>query len=90
MDNHQQELIFSYIFEDYELWRKFNYELLKDISSKYDGDIVVPMTLVRKESYNDIIKKLKDDNTKVGYFFLDGDYKTIHDRILKRWEGENS
>ena len=48
------------------------------------------MTLVRKESYNDIIKKLKDDNTKVGYFFLDGDYKTIHDRILKRGEGENS
>jgi deoxyadenosine/deoxycytidine kinase len=90
MDNHQQELIFSYIFEDYELWRKYNYELLKDISSKYDGDIVVPMTLVRKESYNDIIKKLKDDNTKVGYFFLDGDYKTIHYRILKRGEGENS
>ena len=24
-DNHPQELIFSYIFEDYELWRKFNY-----------------------------------------------------------------
>ena len=58
-DNHPQELIFSYIFEDYELWRKYNYELLKDISSKYDGDIVVPMTLVRKESYNDIIKKIK-------------------------------
>ena len=48
------------------------------------------MTLVRKESYNDIIKRLKDDNIKVGYFFLDGDYQTIHDRILKRGEGENS
>ena len=81
-DNHPQELIFSYIFEDYEL--------LKDISSKYDGDIVVPMTLVRKESYNDIIKKLKDDNIKIGYFFLDGDYQTIHDRILKRGESEES
>ena len=34
-DNHPEELIFSYIFEDYELWRKFNYELLKDISNKY-------------------------------------------------------
>ena len=88
-DNHPQELIFSYIFEDYELWRKYNYELLKDISSKYDGDIVVPMTLVRKESYNDIIKKLKDDNIKIGYFFLDGDYQTIHDRILKRGEDED-
>ena len=89
-DNHPEELIYSYIFEDYELWRKFNYELLKDISSKYDGDIVVPMTLVRKESYNDIIKWLKDNNVEILYFFLDGDYKTIHDRILKRGEGEDS
>ena len=64
--------------------------MLKDISIKHDGDIVVPMTLVKKESYNDIIKKLKDDNIKIGYLFLDGYYQTIHDRILKRGESEES
>lgn len=40
--------------------------------------------------YHHIIKKLKDDNIKIGYFFLDGDYQTIHDRILKRGESEES
>ena len=31
-----------------------------------------------------------DKNVDILYFFLDGDYKTIHDRILKRGEGEDS
>ena len=43
-----------------------------------------------KESYDNIIKRLKDNNVEILYFFLDGDYKTIHDRILKRGEDEDS
>ena len=26
-DNHPQELIFSYIFEDYELWKKYKMDV---------------------------------------------------------------
>ena len=47
--------------------RETNYQLLKDIDRRYDGDIVVPMTLVMEESYTDIIKRLREDNIKVCY-----------------------
>lgn len=87
-DNYPKECKDSIIFEGYPLWREMNYQLLKDIDRRYDGDIIVPMTLVMEESYTDIIKRLREDNIKVCYIFLDGDWQTIHDRILKRGEEE--
>ena len=88
-DNYPEESKHSVIFEDYPLWRETNYKLLLDISSKYDGDIIVPMTLIREESYIDIIKKLQDNGISVKYTFLDGDYQTIRDRIISRGEKED-
>ena len=88
-DNYPKESKHSVIFEDYPLWRETNYKLLLDISSKYDGDIIVPMTLIREESYIDIIKRLQDNGISVKYIFLDGDYQTIRDRIISRGEKED-
>ena len=51
---------YGYIFEDYPLWGEFCYLLLKDIHVKFHMDILVPMTLLRMESYS-IIGKLKQD-----------------------------
>ena len=59
-----------------------NYKLLKDLYSRYDGDIVVPMTLLRKESYDAIIKRLKDDEIDVRYIYLDADEKTLRHRLI--------
>ena len=59
-DNYPEESKHSVIFEDYPLWKETNYRLLLDISNKYSGDIIVPMTLIREESYFEIIKKLQD------------------------------
>ena len=88
-DNYPEEEKHSVIFEDYPLWRETNCRLLLDISNKYDGDIIVPMTLIREESYYEIIKKLEDSGVAVKYVFLDGDYQTIHDRIIARGEKED-
>lgn len=88
-DNYPEEVKHSMIFEDYPLWRETNYRLLLDISNKYDEDIVVPMTLVREESYLEIVKKLEDSGVSVKYIFLDGNYQTIHDRIIARGEKED-
>ena len=55
---------YGYIFEDYPLWGEFCYLLLKDIHEKFHMDILVPMTLLRMESYS-IIGKLKQDGIDI-------------------------
>ena len=78
---------YGYIFEDYPLWGEFCYMLLKDIHEKFRADILVPMTLVRKESYG-IIEKLNRDGIKTQLVVLEATYLTVHDRILARGEEE--
>ena len=55
-DNYPKEM-FKETFEEYPLWLETNYKLLHDIYNKYDGAIIVPMTLLKEESY---FKSLKD------------------------------
>ena len=78
---------YGYIFEDYPLWGEFCYLLLKDIHNQFHRDILVPMTLLRRESYK-IIQKLKDEGIETELIILEADYQTIHDRILNRGEEE--
>ena len=78
---------YGYIFEDYPLWGEFCYMLLKDIHEKFHKDILVPMTLLRTESYS-ILEKLRRDGIDTRLVVLDADYQTVHDRILARGEEE--
>ena len=32
-------------FQDHPMWRSFNFEMLDHIASRYEGDIIVPMTI---------------------------------------------
>lgn len=79
---------YGVIFEDYPLWCEFNYMLLKDIHSKFERNILVPMTLVRQNSYSNIIKRLMADGIDTKLIVLEGTYQCIHDRILARGEEE--
>lgn len=78
---------YGYIFEDYPLWGEFCYLLLKDIHEKFHKDILVPMTLLRVESYG-IIEKLNRDGINAHLVVLEASYQTVHDRILARGEEE--
>ncbi len=78
---------YGYIFEDYPLWGEFCYLLLRDVHEKFHKDILVPMTLVRKESYR-IIEKLNQDGIDTKLVVLEASYQTVHDRILARGEEE--
>ena len=75
------------IFEDYPLWGEFCYQLLKDIHKTTGKNIIVPMTLIRKESYK-IIKKLRRAGIVTKLIVLEASYQTVHDRILMRGEKE--
>ncbi|MBR1842473.1 MAG: AAA family ATPase [Oscillospiraceae bacterium] len=79
---------YGFIFEDYPLWIEFCYKLLKDIHNQFDKDIIVPMTLVRKESYR-IIRKLRRIGIKTKLVILEASYESVHDRILARGEDED-
>ncbi len=80
---------YGVIFEDYPLWHEFNYQLLKDIHNTFGRNILVPMTLVRPNSYSTILKRLMDDRIDTKLIVLEASYQRIHDRILARGEGED-
>ena len=78
---------YGYIFEDYTLWGEFCFKLIKDVHNKFQKDIIVPMTLVRKDSYK-IIKNLRKAGIDVKFYILEASYQSIHARILARGEEE--
>lgn len=78
---------YGYIFEDYPLWGDFCYRLLKDVAERFHKNILVPMTLLRKNSYS-IIERLRADNIETHLIILSAEYDTIRNRILSRGEEE--
>lgn len=80
---------YGVIYEDYPLWCDFNYMLLKDIHNTFHRNILVPMTLVRQNSYSKIIERLMNDGIETKLIILEGTYQSIHDRILARGENED-
>ena len=78
---------YGYIFEDYPLWGEFCYRLLRDLHQSFQRDILVPMTLVRKDSYR-IIQRLRRAGISTRLIILEASYDTVHDRIIARGEEE--
>ena len=71
-------------FQDTPLWRSFNYEALKMIAGNYPGTIIVPMTLVNRTYYEEIIGKLQVDGIEVKHFILYASRETILKRLRMR------
>jgi len=74
-------------FQDYTQWRSFNYDILKHIADSYDGIIIVPMTIVVPQYYDEIIGRLVSDGIEVKHFILEASKETIHKRLRKRLDG---
>jgi deoxyadenosine/deoxycytidine kinase len=71
-------------FQDIELWREMNYKILSMITEKYDGILIVPMTLVNPTYFNEIIGKLISDGVDVKHYILYAGHEEIKRRIKKR------
>ncbi len=52
-------------FQDYEQWRTFNYSILKDMYRSFSGTIIVPMTIVNPQYYDEIVQCLIDDGIRI-------------------------
>lgn len=70
-------------FQDYELWRTINYDILKYLSCSYDI-IIVPMTITNKKYYEEIVDRLKSDNIDIKSFILMASRENLIKRLDKR------
>ncbi|MCY8697890.1 tunicamycin resistance ATP-binding TmrB [Bacillus spizizenii] len=77
-------------FQSYPLWRTFNYSLLATLTDTYRGIIIVPMTIVHPEYFNEIIGRLRHDGRTVHHFTLMASKETLLKRLRTRAEGKNS
>lgn len=76
-------------FQDYPLWREFNYRMLDYIAGQYAGDIIVPMTITDRAYYKELVGALSRKH-EVRHFILYAEKKTLLHRLASRLEGRRS
>lgn len=77
-------------FQDYPMWREFNFSMLKYIAQEYEGTIIVPMTIVNPQYFKETVVKLRNDGIEVKHFVLSSSKETLLRRLRSRGEGKNS
>ena len=76
------ETFFRETFEECPLWLEMNVKLLAELTRLFDGDLIVPMTLLRESSYDAIIQELKAQGLPVRFIYLDSDAETLRSRLV--------
>lgn len=89
-DNFPDELKRKGNFQHIDIWREFNYKILKYLNNNYDGTVIVPMTIYTKQYYDEIVGNLIKDGIAVKHIILSASKQTIIDRLINRGEEENS
>ena len=77
-------------FQEQQLWRNFNYEIIKNIYRKYSGIIIIPMTIYDKNIFEEIIGYLQKDGINIIHYILGASKETINKRLSKRHVKMNS
>jgi hypothetical protein len=77
-------------FQDHQLWREFNFKLIKDIAEKYEGVLIIPMTIVNPEYFNEIVGSLRSQGIIVKHYTLIASRETLLKRLKSRGDGVNS
>ena len=78
MFNHEED-----DFQDYKLWRTLNADILKYMCSKYET-VIIPMTIINKDYYDEIINELTSSGIKVNHIVLNASKETIIKRLDSR------
>ena len=77
-------------FQDDPLWRAFNCRILRDLSQRYSGTIIVPMTLVRRAYFDEIITRLRTEGADIRHYILWASPETLTRRLSRRREGRRA
>lgn len=78
MFNHEKD-----DFQDYELWRILNSDILKYMCSVYEI-VIVPMTITNKNYYDEIINGLQTSGVEIKHFILNASKEEIINRLDSR------
>ncbi|HFI0466195.1 TPA: AAA family ATPase [Streptococcus suis] len=76
-------------FQDYSVWRQSTYQIVFDLATKTDKIIIVPMTIYKKEYYQEIIQQLIKDKIPLEQYILLADKTTILERLDNRVNEDN-
>lgn len=77
-------------FQDYPMWSEINYSMLKHINNNYEGTIIVPMTIVNPQYFEEIVGRLRSDSISINHFALRANKEVIQKRLRSRGERKNS
>ncbi|WP_134684819.1 AAA family ATPase [Brevibacillus migulae] len=77
-------------FQDYPMWRESTYSMLAYLADEVDGTILVPMTVVNPQYFQEIIGRLRMDGVTVHHFALCASKETLLQRLRTRGEGKRS
>lgn len=76
-------------FQDFPMWRTFNLEMLDYAASRYDGHIIVPMTVTNRAYFDEIVGALSKKH-EVRHFILWASKETLLKRLASRLESGRS
>ena len=77
-------------FQDEPLWRRFNVEMLCRISAEYAGVVLVPMTIAKKEYFEELIPPLRARGVRVDHYVLGTSKAVLEKRLRSRMDGKRS
>jgi len=77
-------------FQDYLIWRQTTVQIIRDLATKTGQVIIVPMTVFKKEYYQEIIEQGLREDMYVQHYILVAEKETILDRLDKRTQENNN
>ncbi|RAV21892.1 AAA family ATPase [Paenibacillus contaminans] len=77
-------------FQHYPMWREINYVMLTHICSSYEGTVIVPMTVVNPQYFDELVGRLRRDGRTVNHFALCASMEMLLKRLRSRGEGSGS
>ena len=76
-------------FQDFPMWRAFNRDMLDYAASRYDGHIIVPMTVTNRAYYDELVGALAQKH-QLRHFILWSSAEALRKRLASRLEGPGS
>ncbi|ASS69330.1 AAA family ATPase [Paenibacillus sp. RUD330] len=77
-------------FQEFALWRSFNYDMLSYLADRHDGVLLVPMTVTDPHKFAEIAGRLRSDGRDLRHYALLASEGELLRRLRSRGEGRRS